>query len=234
MSRFHLDIRYHVQMINRIPFSDNEWYHCFTRGIDKRSTFKVRRDYERFLHQVHVCNTRRSIHRSDLTKHTTEEILRIELTDPLVAIGSFCLMPNHFHLVLRQRQENGIARFMQKLGTAYSMYFNIKYARSGGLFVSPFRSKHLASDEYFQYALQYVHCNPAELYEPLWKSGKVSSLDVLEKKLLTYPYSSFGAFSNVHHILRPLLDPSVFDVETQDTPQKLLAGALEYYETMSR
>lgn len=221
-------------MITRMPFASGEWYHCFTRGIDKRATFKERRDYERFLQQMHVCNTARTIHRSDLAMRSTEEILKIPLTDKLVAVGAFCLMPNHFHLILSESKDNGIPRFMQKLGTAYSMYFNIKNKRTGGLFVSPFRSKRLHNDEYFQYALQYIHCNPAELYEPRWKEGHVSDMQTLENKLRSYPYSSLGAFENEQHPLRGLVDRSIFDYAQQPPLDRILDDAQEYYALMSR
>ena len=160
--------------------------------------------------------------------------MQIPLADKLVATGAFCLMPNHFHFLLSPIKENGISRFMQKLGTAYSMYFNIKYERVGGLFISPFRSKHLHDDEYFQYAIQYVHCNPAELYEPKWKEGNVRDMEELQKKLLEYPYSSFEAFNKTNHPFRALLNSSVFDIETQTPPKQMLEDAREYYQTMSR
>ena len=183
---------------------------------------------------MHLCNTARALHRSDLTNQTTREILQIPVADKLVAMGAFCLMPNHFHFLLSPIKENGISRFMQKLGTAYSMYFNIKYERVGGLFISPFRSKHLRDDEYFQYAIQYVHCNPAELYEQKWKEGNARDIGELEKKLLDYPYSSFGAFNGTDHIFRTLLNSSVFTIETQVSPKQMLEDAREYYESMSR
>jgi putative transposase len=219
-------------MSERIPLVEDEWYHCFTRGIDKRPTFKERSDYDRFLQQMHLSNTPKSLHRSNMRNHSLQTILQLPLTNRYVAIGAFCLMPNHFHLILKPLREKGISAFMQKLGTAYTMYFNIKYERTGGLFVSPFKSKHLGDDRYFQYAIQYLHCNPAEIYEPKWKEGNVRNIDSLERRLLRYPFSSFGLFFNKHHVLRSMIDPSIFAVATQSAPRKMLDDAREYYESM--
>ena len=219
-------------MSYREMFAEDEWYHCFTRGIDKRDTFKDGNDGDRFIQQLYLSNTNKSLHRSNLGKKTISEIFSINLVDQFVAIGAFCLMPNHFHLILKPIVDKGVSRYMQKLGTAYTRYFNIKYERTGGLFVSPFRAKHLHTDLYFQHALQYVHCNPAELFEPKWKEGVVRDLPQLKKKLLGYTYSSFGTFNDPHHVLRKLIHPSTFQVETQSDPNTILENAREYYEEL--
>ncbi|HEY4522397.1 MAG TPA: transposase [Candidatus Paceibacterota bacterium] len=213
----------------RTPFAIDEWFHCYGRGIEKRNTFRDKRDYERFLHLIYLANSERPIHRSNLRNPTLADVTAIKRGDPLVSIGAFCLMPNHFHLLVKEIREGGVSRFMQKLGTAYTMFFNLKYERTGGLFAKPFRSKHINEDIYFQWALQYVHCNPAELYEPKWKEGTVRNISSLESKLLSYPYGSFGAFVNEESPLRPLIDGAVFVVETQLPIKKMLREAQSFY-----
>ena len=83
-------------------------------------------------------------------------------------ILAYCLMPNHFHLLLQDALPagGGISKFMQKVGTAYTMYFNASRERAGNLFVKPFRSKHVSDDRYFKRVAQYIHFNPIELMEP--------------------------------------------------------------------
>ena len=76
------------------------------------------------------------------------------------------------------------------------MYFNIKNEQGGNLFVKPFRSKHIADDEYMQHVVQYIHLNPLEIFEPNWKSGLKSISASLEKKLREYPYSSLASYDN--------------------------------------
>ena len=219
--------------MERAHFAIDEWYHCFTRGIDKRRTYINRFDYERFLGLLHICNNSQTIHRSDLFRRSLAEIFMLEKEDPLVGVGAFCLMPNHFHLLLKEIREGGISQFMHKLGTAYAMYFNIKYERIGNLFVKPFRSRHIRDDEYVQCVIQYIHCNPAEIFEPGWKTGEVQNLKELEGKLLAYPYSSFGAHQKHTHFLRPLLDNAIFEIETQLSPQRMLREAREYYSELA-
>ncbi len=221
-------------MATRPSFAPDEWYHCFNRGIDKRIVFNDRADYERFIQLLYLSNSDRSIHRSDLYSSTTEEVLRIPRGKQLVGIGAFCLMPNHFHLLLNERTEGGISAFMQKLGTAYTMYFNKRAQRSGSLFTKPFRSRHVGQDEYFQHLVHYIHCNPADLYEHSWKKGIVRDVRMLEKKLLAYRYSSLGAFDANSHAFRAILDPIVFNISRHDSPSKMLKEARAYYEEVAR
>ncbi len=211
-------------------FAPDEWYHCYNRGIDKRIVYKQPPDYDRFLQLLYVCNATEKIHRSDLLIHTTLEILQIPRSGTLTQIGAFCLMPNHFHLLLKESVPGGISAFMQKLGTAYTMYFNIKNKRTGGLFGKPFKSRHISDDRYFQRAIQYIHFNPAELFEPAWKTGEVEDVFTLRKNLQTYPYSSLNLFTNPSHELRQIVDTSVFEIETQIDPLQALLEAQEYYQ----
>lgn len=150
--------------MRKTQFAIGEWYHCYNRGVDKRITYEDSLDYFRFLEQLYLANSELPLRRDDIGPQDFEKILKIPRDETLVAIGAFCLMPNHFHLVLKEIMEGGITMFMQKLGTAYTMYFNARYERVGSLFVKPFRSKHIDTDRYFQYLINYLHCNPAELY----------------------------------------------------------------------
>jgi putative transposase len=214
-------------------FSPGEWYHCYNRGVDKRITFESEKDYERFLQILYLSNSSKRIHRSDFGPVSTEKILTTPRDTPLVEIGAFCLMPNHFHILLKEINEGGITSFMQKVGTAYTMYFNIKNERAGNLFMKPFRALHVSEDRYFQHVINYIHCNPAELYERGWKFGSVKNLKRLKDKLLAYPYSSFAIYKNNLHSLRAILTKEVFNIVRQSTPQQMLKEALEYYATVN-
>lgn len=113
--------------MRKTMFAVGEWYHCYSRGVDKRIVYEDERDYLRFLEQLYLANSGVPLRRDDIGTRDFEEILQIPRKEPLVAIGAFCLMPNHFHLVLKEIVEDGITTFMQKLGTAYAMYFNARY-----------------------------------------------------------------------------------------------------------
>lgn len=226
--------------MNRSPIAPDEWYHCYTRGVDKRVVFEKTGDYKRFLNLLYLCNSDKPLHRSDHNQKLDEEIYTVERSEPLVSIGAYCLMPNHFHLLLKDNSENGngISRFMQKLGTSYTMYFNLRKERTGNLFVKPFRSKHVHDDRYFKRVVQYIHFNPIELYEPKWKEGKFSKLRKIEQQLKQYPYSSLIDYQNKKRTSRPeeeILDKSLREVF--DTDHESLADSIqdmhEYYAGLS-
>jgi REP element-mobilizing transposase RayT len=151
---------------------------------------------------LYLCNDADSnTHVIDLElKHARLERMldkrTIRRTTPLVDIAAYALMPNHLHFVIRQCTDGGLARFMQRVFTGYTMYFNKKYERSGALFAGSYKSKHLNTDEYFKHALQYVLLNPVELFEPHWKKGR-GVLPGIEKQLRAYPYSSIPEFFDV-------------------------------------
>lgn len=114
---------------------------------------------------------------------------------PLVAIYAYCLMPNHFHLVLQEKEPGGITSFLKKVLTGYAMYFNTKYAHSGVLFQGPSKSRHIDSEPYFRYIFSYLHLNPLDLVEPHWKKVGVKDALGVRKFVTTYPYSSFIDYS---------------------------------------
>ena len=185
-----------------VSFESGEWYHCFTRGVDKRKIFLCDADYERYLMLLYACNSTKPVHISNLgNRHqgpALPAVLACERGHPLVDIGVYCLMPNHPHLLLREVISEGISSFMQKVGTGYTMYFNKKYERTGALFSSRFKAIHVSTDQYLERAVNYIHANPAELYEPRWKEGIVNDRRRLKKNLLQYRYSSLPDYEEAN------------------------------------
>lgn len=204
------------------PFAPDEWYHCFNRGVDKRKIFTNPGDYERFLMLLYACNSRDPIHISNIYQGKTLMGLLDAVTrkETLVNIAAYCLMPNHIHLVLREKDYGGITSFMRKLGTGYTMYFNIKYERSGSLFQGAFKAKHIASDSNFNRAISYVHANPAELAETNWKHGVVRDEKKLRSFLSEYRYSSFPDYSGSPRPESEIVNKAAA-LEVLDTPQTL-------------
>ena len=117
-------------MSRKIIFSLGENYHIYNRGNDKRVTFQNKTDYDRFIALLYLCNSVKNIRLSDYPKVKLEKLLDIKRGETIVDIGAYCLMPNHFHLLIHEKTENGISKFMQKLLTAYTMYFNKKNERT--------------------------------------------------------------------------------------------------------
>lgn len=212
-----------------VPFQIDEWFHCYNRGIDKRDVFDDEHDSERFLQLLYLVNDVGGRQRSNISDRTTEDILQYERNEPIVSIGAYCLMQNHYHLLLKEIVEGGIVRYMQRLGTAYTMYFNKKNGRTGNLFMKPFRSRHVHDDAYFQRVVNYIHCNPAERFEPGWKRGVVKSMNRLEHQLCSYRYSSFPDYVGERRNIRGILSGDGFDVYNGATPKKMLADACAYY-----
>lgn len=109
----------------------------------------------------------------------------------LVEILCFCLMPNHYHLLVRQRVEDGVTEFMRKLGTGYTNYFNIKRERVGALFQGKFKAVHVSNDRHFLYLPHYIHLNPLDLYQPEWRDQQLRSATKALVYLSSYRWSSY-------------------------------------------
>lgn len=176
-----------------------EIYHVLSRGVDKRRIFLCDRDYFRFIHNLFEFNNQeRTGTSSDYGFKKLDDIasrlIRARDRKPrklLVDIHAFCLMPNHYHLMLRPRIEDGIPRFMKKINIGYAKYFNIKNERKGALFESRYRSILIENESHFMYLPHYIHLNPLDMYMPEWREGKLRSAVGAIKFLENYRWSSF-------------------------------------------
>lgn len=224
-------------MANRaVPFAPGEWFHCYTRGIEGRATFETPADYGRFLQSLYLCNSRDPVRRDDLDYKPFAEVFRHSRSSTIVDMGAYCLMPNHFHILLRAKEDGGVARFMQKLGTAYTMYFNVGRKHVGPIFVGPFRAKHVGKDRYFRRVAQYIHLNPVELFEPKWKTGSARrNLAVIERKLRAYQYSSLPNYLGVRRPEDAILDRNARNLIKVGLPSlaSALDDAAQYYELLA-
>jgi putative transposase len=181
-------------MTRNISIQVDEWYHCYNRGVDKRVVFLDEIDYERFLSMLYLANDTSALNMRDIYKYkgsTFVERLNLTRQERLVDIGAYCLMPNHFHLLIKETREGGISLFMQKLATGYTMYFNACNDRTGALFGGRFKTKHVVDDRYFKRLINYIHANPIELVERGWKAGIILDPHACSEQIATYRYSSF-------------------------------------------
>lgn len=210
------------------PFSVGEWYHCYNRGIEKRIAFVDARDYQRFLELLYLANDESPLRHDQIGDRTFEEVLAVPRGERLVTIGAFCLLPGHFHVVLKETSKGGITAFMRKVGTAYSLYFNSRYGREGNLFLKPFRSRHVTLDQSLQHLVSYVHSNPAALFEPEWKNSHVVDPQFLGERIREYPYSSLIAHGGVPTPIHAILDAEIFTVTRTVPLQKMLQEARKY------
>lgn len=232
-----LDLRYNLAMYRRTSFAPGEWYHCYTRGVDKRKVYLSNSDYARYIQLMYLANDTQPIERSSFGLNPShEDLLHKQRTDNLVTIGAYTLMPNHFHFLVREEAEGGITRFMRKIGTGYTMYFNIKHKRVGNLFLKPFRSKHVPDDRYAQRVVQYIHLNAAELFEPEWKSGVVRNEQTLLASLSTYPYSSLPDYYGQIRAENGLLGKDALELFAGELPplKELIGDYQEYYQEVAQ
>ncbi|KKQ87003.1 MAG: Transposase [Parcubacteria group bacterium GW2011_GWF2_38_8] len=199
-------------MQRNFSFSVDEYYHIYNRGTDKRIIFGNKNDYNRFMTLLYLCNNTMPIDISNLIRGglSFTELMDIKVNEKLVDIGAYCLMPNHFHLFVREKRENGISLFMKKLLTAYSMYFNKKHKRTGGLFEGPFLATHVDTDEYLKYMLSYIHLNPVKIIDSKWKENGIMDRVKAKKYLSTYVYSSYLDYMNINRKEERILNKVAF------------------------
>ena len=165
---------------------NGEMYHVFNRGVEKRTVFMDKNDYQRFLHSINEFNS--TIATENVLYRNSYEV-QPRKEEPMVSVLAYTLLPNHFHLLLRQERDNGISDFMRKLGTGYTMYFNKKRERVGALFQGRFRSSLIDRSEYFQYISHYIHLNVLDVTHPGWKECSIPAAQAFTS-LMNYEWSS--------------------------------------------
>lgn len=182
-------------------FAPDEYYHVYNRGNSKQIIFKSEQDYERFKKVLYIANTPESFKFRDFEEI---DVFEVERKDVFVHIGAYCLMPNHYHLLLTPAQDEGIPKFMLKLATSYALYFNKKYNRVGALYEGPYRARYADSDRYLKYLFAYIHLNPFrsddQRIQPFFD----------EKRFLEYVHSSLPDYLGVERKEGKILNPSKF------------------------
>jgi len=210
------------------PFTVGDFVHAYNRGNRKQPIFFDKSDYWRFLWLLRFFNDESDITKfarglSELVDFQKKVLRDLEPRDyrdgrntfewreewgehqPLVEIASYCLMPNHFHLLLREIIPGGISKFMRKLGVGYTMYYNAKNKEIGRVFQGQYKAKTINDEKYLQYLDPYIQAlNPFELFE----GGIAAATNDFDKAFqfaLDYPFSSLGEVygaRNLHIVSR--------------------------------
>lgn len=186
-------------------FEEGGIYHIFNRGVDKRIIFIDDEDYHLFLYYLYIYLT------------PLEKVLRRYHNLPIrlfqknlakeVDLLAYCLMPNHFHLLLYEKEKGGISQLMKQLSNAYTHYFNQKYKRAGALFEGAFKSVRVPTDELLMHTSRYIHLNPvvANLSkEPEYKWSSYneylaeSSIKLCNTKPILNLFASVYAYKKFH------------------------------------
>ncbi|MDP2668856.1 MAG: transposase [bacterium] len=171
-------------------------YHVYNRGVEKRNVFMENADYLRMIHDLFEFNDIDPP--PNLNYHTSRNPLEVGLPKierrprkRLVDLLAFCLIPNHYHLLLKQRVEGGITLFMRKLGTGYTNFFNGKYQRVGPLFQGKFKAVLVSKERHFMYLPHYIHLNPLDLKFHEWREKKIRNRKQAIQFLENYRWSSY-------------------------------------------
>lgn len=194
-------------MERKITFSPGEYYHVYNRGVEKRKIFLVEKDYERFLKLLVLANGSEPIVFKTIQGRPLDEI---KLGEKLIAVGAYTLMPNHFHLLVKEITGGGLVNFMLKLSTGYAMYFNKKYERVGPLFQGKFKAEHVNNDNYLKYLFSYIHLNPIKIIEPSWKKTGIINIRKADAFLNNYHYSSYLSYLAGHKLRDLILNSREF------------------------
>ncbi len=175
-----------------------ELWHALNRGVDKRTIFMDSSDRTRFIHDLYAFNDRRPAANTwrpiaqgnmfDFVSRTCEQE-RI----PLVDVHGWCLMGNHYHLLLSEREEGGLVLFMRKLNVGYAKYFNERYNRTGTLFQGRSKKILIERSEHFLHILHYIHLNPLDLHANSreWRTHKIVNANSALDRLAQYRWSSY-------------------------------------------
>lgn len=210
----------------KVVFADGEYYHIFNRGIARQPVLLNKRDYERFiltLNYYRFKNPRLRLSRFlQLPEEERQKLFSEFMSgEKIVEIICFALMPNHFHLLLKQLDEKGISVYLNKLTNSYTRYFNVKRKRVGDLFQGVFKAVHIEDDEQLLHLSRYIHLNPLVSYI------------VEESKFLNYEWSSFQDYIRGESELIDLkLIMSFF--KTPETYKKFVLDHADYAKRLEK
>ncbi len=190
--------------IRSTPFISGEFYHIYNRGTNKQDIFHDDADRHRFLKLLYTANSDNNL----IIRNFSKDVYELKRGVRLVSIGAYCLMPNHFHILLTQTQNGDVSKFMHKLCTAYSMYYNNKYERTGRLFEGKFKSEYVDNDRYLKYLFSYIHLNPLKIIDTNWRDKDISKWGI--KFLSTYKFSSYLDYCEIERPERVILNIADF------------------------
>ena len=176
--------------MRKITFENGKYYHVYNRGVEKRNIFRDDKDRFRFIHDLYEFNDINPVGNNYGVPVSVIQKNQKRRRELLVNILCFCLIPNHYHLILEQLVDNGISLFMQKLG-GYVYSFNLKYERVGPLFQGKFKAIQIENENGLLHLSRYQHINPLEIIEPNWKEEGIKDWGKAIQFLESYRWSSY-------------------------------------------
>ena len=171
-----------------------ELYHALNRGVDKRPLFLDDGDRLRFVHDLYEFNdTAPAPEFIRCREFVTPDIHKVASRERIVDIHGWCIMGNHYHLLISELIDGGLSKFLRKLNVGYAMYFNEKYKRVGTLFQGRTKKIHINSDAYFLHILHYIHLNPLDFLKGAedWRAREIKNSKGALRHLENYRWSSY-------------------------------------------
>lgn len=171
-------------------------FHVLNRGVDKRKLFMDDKDFYRFIHDLFEFNDQQKVADNNYYFNIRDirypEIKNKERRPRklLVDLLAFCLMPNHYHLLLRPRIDGAMSLFMRKIDGGYSRYFNQRHERTGTLFERRYKSVLINDQAHFIHMPYYIHLNPLDTVASEWRERKINNLSKALNYLDNYKWSS--------------------------------------------
>lgn len=208
-------------------YIDNEnCYHIFNRSIAKYTIFNEKADFLRFLDILRLYRFANFSYKYskflELDLNQRQAIINdLEKSSPvLVEIVCYCLMPTHFHLILRQKNENGISDYMSKVSNCYSRYFNVKHKRKGPLWESRFNDVQITNNDILLHVTRYLHLNATS-------AGLV-------RKPENWPYSSYLEYISETNIENKICTfNELLDIKPK-TYKKFVEDRIDYQKKLSK
>lgn len=194
-----------IFLMRKISFVPGEYYHIYDRTILNVPEFKDYKNAHRLAASFLLANSTISSEAFQFLRNnqnvSAEEVSKIlKQGEKLVDILCYSIMPDHYHLLLKERRENGISNFIRKCNISIAKYINIKNDRLGPIFESRFKAKHIDSNEYLLHLSLYIHLNPLDIFiGKEWRRNALKDWFSAKKKLFSYPWSSIKAFSDDNH-----------------------------------
>lgn len=193
------------------------------------------KDYIRFVHDLFEFNDERPANGLSINYHFKSGSLVIARPEigtrkRLVDVLAFCLMPNHYHLMLRERVAGGMVRFMKKLNMGYARYFNEKYKRSGALFQGRYKSVKITNQTHFTYLPYYIHLNPLDLITPEWRERTLRNFNKAWEFLNNYRWSSHLDYLGQKNF--PSVTQRGFLTNFFEEPKQYQKGLREWLESL--
>lgn len=171
-----------------LPFVSGETYHVFNRSIARFPIFNGQTDMERIIKLIDYYRfgklPLRFSHYKNLPHQLKDQYAKVNFVDEKRALSilAYCIMPNHFHFLIKPLKDNSISDFMRNIQNGFSKYFNLKYERTGSLFQFMFKAVHIETDEQLIHVSRYIHLNPSTSY--IVNAGGLTE----------YPWSSFADY----------------------------------------